>query len=207
MVWPAGVKLRRAVATEPGDLARHLGAQLRAGRERAGVSVRELARRIGVSASLLSQVERGLAQPSVGTLWAVVTELGLSLDGLFAPPAAGGDRERPAVVQRAAGRPALELGGGVVWERLTAGPDPDADFAFVTYPPGADSGAGEPPTRHEGREYGYVISGRLQIEVGSETLELGAGDAVAFGSQTPHRLRALGEDPVEAVWLNLRRHV
>lgn len=187
------------MATEPpGDL----GAQLRAGRERAGLSMRELARRIGVSASLLSQVERGLAQPSVGTLWAVVTTLGLSLDNLFAtePPP-----ERPAVVQRAATRPALELGGGVVWERLTASADPDADFAFVTYPPGADSGADDPPIRHQGREYGYVISGRLRIEVGTDTLELGPGDAVAFGSQTPHRFRAVGDEPVTAVWLNLRR--
>jgi transcriptional regulator with XRE-family HTH domain len=182
-----------------------LGAQLRAGRERAGVSVRELARRIGVSASLLSQVERGLAQPSVGTLWAVVTALGLSLDNLFAT--AHEQPERPAVVQRADGRPALELGGGVVWERLTASADPDADFAFVTYPPGADSGAEDPPTRHQGREYGYVISGRLRIEVGSETLELGPGDSVVFGSQTPHRFRAVGDEPVTAVWLNLRADV
>jgi transcriptional regulator with XRE-family HTH domain len=189
------------MATEPpGDL----GAQLRAGRERAGLSVRELARRIGVSASLLSQVERGLAQPSVGTLWAVVTALELSLDNLFANQRAP---DRPAVVQRAESRPALELGGGVVWERLTASHDPDADFAFVTYPPGADSGVDEPPTRHQGREYGYVISGRLRIEVGDETLELGPGDAVAFGSQTPHRFRALGDEPVKAVWLNLRPHV
>jgi transcriptional regulator with XRE-family HTH domain len=190
----------------PGDL----GAQLRAGRERAGLSVRELARRIGVSASLLSQVERGLAQPSVGTLWAVVTELGLSLDSLFAGPdetRGGDDEKRPAVVQRAASRPALELGGGVVWERLTAAADPDADFAFVTYPPGADSGADDPPTTHQGREYGYVISGRLGIEVGDQTLELGPGDAVAFGSDTPHRFRALGDEPVTAVWLNLRGRV
>lgn len=190
---------------EPADL-RDLGARLRAGREAAGLSVRELARRIGVSASLLSQVERGLAHPSVGTLWAVVTELGLSLDSLFAPA----DEERPAIVQRAAGRPALELDGGVVWERLTAGPDPDADFAFVTYPPGADSGAGDPPAQHRGREYGFVISGRLGIEVGDETLALGPGDSIAFGSDTPHRLRALGDEPVTTVWLNLRvgsRHV
>jgi transcriptional regulator with XRE-family HTH domain len=186
----------------PGDL----GAQLRAGRERAGLSVRELARRIGVSASLLSQVERGLAQPSVGTLWAVVTALGLSLDSLFAT-ADQRAADRPAAVQRAERRPALELGGGVVWERLTASADPDADFAFVTYPPGADSGADDPPMRHQGREYGYVITGRLRIEVGTETLELGPGDAVAFGSQTPHRFRAVGDEPVTAVWLNLRGRV
>ena len=112
-----------------------------------------------------------------------------------------------AIVQRAAKRPAIELGGGVVWERLTAAPDRDADFAFVTYPPGADSGADDPPTSHLGREYGYVIGGRLQIEVGDEVVELGPGDAVAFGSETPHRFRSLGDEPVTAVWLNVRARV
>jgi transcriptional regulator with XRE-family HTH domain len=182
-----------------------LGARIRAAREDAGLSVRGLARQIGVSPSLLSQVERGLAQPSVATLWAVVTELGLSLDGLFA---AAEQTDGPAaIVQRARGRPALELEGGIVWERLTAAPDRDADFAFVTYPPGADSGADDPPASHGGREYGYVIGGRLRIEVGDEVVELGPGDAVAFGSETPHRLRALGDEPVTAVWLNLRARV
>jgi transcriptional regulator with XRE-family HTH domain len=184
-----------------------LGARIREAREDAGLSVRGLARQIGVSASLLSQVERGLAQPSVATLWALVRELGLSLDALFAEPNGEPAAGRPAIVQRAAGRPAIELGGGVVWERLTAAPDRDADFAFVTYPPGADSGADDPPTSHLGREYGYVIGGQLQIEVGEEVVELGPGDAVAFGSETPHRFRALGDEPVTAVWLNVRARV
>jgi transcriptional regulator with XRE-family HTH domain len=182
-----------------------LGARIRAAREEAGLSVRGLARQIGVSPSLLSQVERGLAQPSVATLWALVTELGLSLDGLFA--AAEQTDGSAAIVQRAHSRPALVLEGGIVWERLTAAPDRDADFAFVTYPPGADSGADDPPASHGGQEYGYVIGGRLRIEVGDEVVELGPGDAVAFGSETPHRFRALGDEPVTAVWLNLRARV
>lgn len=171
------------------------------------MSVRGLAQEVGVSASLVSQIENGLAQPSVGTLWALVTALGLSLDSLFAAVAAGdGDREdRPAMVQRADGRPALQLDGGVRWERLSPAPDADADFAFVTYAPGADSGADDPPTSHRGKEYGYVISGRLGIDVGEQELELGPGDAIVFGSETPHRFRALGEEPVKAVWLNLAR--
>jgi transcriptional regulator with XRE-family HTH domain len=180
--------------------AEELGARLRAAREAQRLSLRELARRIGVSASLLSQVENGLAQPSVGTLWALVGELGVSLDGLFAGAAA----DQPTLVQRAGARPKLELSGGVLWERLSAAPDADADFAFVTYPPGADSGADDPPSSHRGKEYGYVVSGRLEIEVGSERLELGPGDSVVFGSETPHRFRALGDEPVTAVWLNLR---
>ena len=67
-----------------------LGAQVRAERQRRALSVRELARRIGVSASLISQVETGRAQPSVTTLMALVTELELSLDSLFSDGAPGG---------------------------------------------------------------------------------------------------------------------
>jgi transcriptional regulator with XRE-family HTH domain len=177
-----------------------LGARVRAEREAAGVSVRGLARRLGVSPSLLSQIERGLAQPSVATLWAIVTELGLSLDALFAT---GEEPERAPLVQRADGRTAIELDGGIRWERLTPAPDADADFAFVTYAPGGDSRADDPPATHRGKEYGFVVSGRLAIEVGDETVELGPGDAVVLRSGTPHRFRAVGDEVVRAVWLNL----
>jgi transcriptional regulator with XRE-family HTH domain len=191
------------VASEAADHRRRdLGARIRDGREAAGLTVRGLAREIGVSPSLVSQIENGIAQPSVGTLWAMVTALGLSLDSLFADAEPG---DRPAMVQRAAERPALELGDGVRWERLTVAPDADADFAFVTYAPGADSGADDPRASHRGKEYGYVITGRLGIDVGEEQLELGPGDAIVFGSETPHRFRALGDEPVTAVWLNLAR--
>jgi transcriptional regulator with XRE-family HTH domain len=183
-----------------------LGARIRAAREEAGLSVRGLARQVGISASLLPQVERGRAQPSVATLWALVGELGLSLDAMFTASAGDAGGATP-IVQRAANRAAIELDGGIIWERLTASPDRDADFAFVTYPPGADSGADDPPASHRGREYGFVIDGRLRIEVGDEVLELGPGDAVAFGSETPHRFRALGGEQVTAVWLNLRERV
>jgi transcriptional regulator with XRE-family HTH domain len=180
-----------------------VGARVRAEREAAGVSLRGLARRLGVSPSLLSQIERGLAQPSVGTLWGIVTELGLSLDALFA--ATGDGARRPTLVQRADDRTAIELEGGVRWERLSASPDPDADFAFVTYEPGTETRRDEPPATHRGKEYGYVVSGRLRIEVGDEVVELGPGDAIVFGSETPHRFRALGGEPAQAVWLNLAR--
>jgi transcriptional regulator with XRE-family HTH domain len=201
------------MAAEPAESRREalpseLGARIRRAREEHDLTLRALAARVGVSASLLSQLENGIARPSVGTLWAIVTELGLSLDSLFAEPDdrdAEDGGERPARVQRAAGRGTLDLDGGVRWERLTAGPDADADFAFVTYEVGADSGADDRPTSHRGKEYGFVIAGRLGIEVGHQSLELGPGDAVVFGSETPHRFRALGDEPVQAVWLNLAR--
>jgi transcriptional regulator with XRE-family HTH domain/mannose-6-phosphate isomerase-like protein (cupin superfamily) len=64
-----------------------LGERIRARRAELGLSVREIARRLNVSPSLISQIERGKATPSVGTLYAITTELGLSLDALFADPA------------------------------------------------------------------------------------------------------------------------
>jgi transcriptional regulator with XRE-family HTH domain len=62
-----------------------VGPRLRTYREQAGVGLRELARRVGISASMISQIETGKAQPSVSTLYAVVSSLGVSLDELFMP--------------------------------------------------------------------------------------------------------------------------
>lgn len=181
-----------------------LGGRIRAYREEAGVSLRELARRLDVSPSLLSQIERGLAQPSVSSLYAIVTELELSLDALFASPGEP-PTGQATLVQRADSRTTLELDGGIRWERLTPSPDPHATFAFVTYLPGGEARADDPRQSHVGREYGFVVSGRVEIEYGDETLQLGPGDSIVFGSDTPHRFRALGDEPARAVWLNLTR--
>jgi transcriptional regulator with XRE-family HTH domain len=68
----------------PQQIAEGVGAHLRARREEQGVSLRELARRLQISPSALSQIETGKSRPSVGTLYAIVSELRMSLDELFA---------------------------------------------------------------------------------------------------------------------------
>jgi transcriptional regulator with XRE-family HTH domain len=187
-----------------------LGPRIRSHRQTVGLSLRELARRLDVSPSLLSQVERGLAQPSVSTLWAIVTELGLSLDALFAMSAGeeSAGEEHPAQaqarVQRADDRRVLDLAGGVRWERLTPTTDADADFAYVTYPPGGGSADGSPAV-HRGKEYGYIVSGHLAVQVDSQEFVLGPGDSIVFSSEAPHRFRAVGAVPACAVWMNLTR--
>src|SRR6185312_9818799 len=65
-----------------------VGSHIRDRRQSLELSVRELARRVGLSASLISQIERGKATPSVATLYAITNELGLSLDELFSEGAA-----------------------------------------------------------------------------------------------------------------------
>ncbi|GGO94770.1 helix-turn-helix domain-containing protein [Wenjunlia tyrosinilytica] len=214
----------------PERFAADLGPRLRTERMRRKWSIRELARRIGVSASLISQIETGKSQPSVSTLYAIVTQLGGSLDDLFdsghsgpsprqALPALPAEAqpsapdEHPArlaeplsaMVQRAADRKTLELQGGVRWEQLTPRSVPGADFLHVTYEVGGASSLEGHFQRHGGREWGYIISGRLGVSVGFDTCELGPGDSIAFDSTVPHRLFTIGDEPVQAVWFVLGR--
>ena len=196
-----------------------LGPRLRLAREQRQLSVRELARRIGCSASLISQIERGVSVPSVGVLYSLATELDSSLDHLLfgaeprrpAAPAPGPDVQvgrapEPApsargIVQRAGGRNIIDLASGVRWERLTPGADAMTDFLEVIYSPGGHSTDERRPLRHDGREYGLVISGSLQANVGFESYELGPGDSIAFDSSTPHEYLNKTGEPVHAIWV------
>jgi transcriptional regulator with XRE-family HTH domain/quercetin dioxygenase-like cupin family protein len=217
-----------------------IGARLREAREARGLSLREIARRISVSPSFVSQVETGKASPSVGTLYSLVNELGLSLDEVMSDEpttngraagengwrdaaAEGGhgdaastkiawDHETPSMwprvgspLQRAAGRPTIRL-SGVTWERLTHEDDPFVDFLYVTYAPGASSAPDDRLMRHGGREYGHVISGRIDVQVGFEKYSLGPGDSLHFDSMTPHRLANPYEEACVAVWVVVARN-
>jgi len=186
-----------------------LGARLRAERDRIGLSQRELARRVGLSASLISQIETGQSKPSVGTLYAVVTELGISIDSLFrddqevaAPSVAPLGTAHPV---HPGERPHIDLGSGVHWERLTGEHEVGVDFLRVLYEPGGASTPDGSLMRHAGREYGIVLSGRLTVQLGFERHELAPGDSIAFDSTLPHRFANTSETPVEGIWFVVGR--
>lgn len=175
------------------------------------MTVREIARRVGVSPSLISQIERDKVNPSVSTLWGLVTVLGMAMGDLFsevdapsdphpvAPPVSDGP------VTAAGARATINLETGVHWERLTAGSDSLVEFLIAVYPPGAASCDENSLMRHSGKEYGYVLSGRLGVCIGFDEYELGPGMAISFDSSSPHRLWAIGEKPAEAIWFVIGR--
>ena len=188
-----------------------VGIRLREGREKRGISLRELARRVGVSPSLVSQIELDRVNPSVSTLYSLVTELGMTMGDVFgdnAQPAPRVVRERPGsrgLVTDPETRRVINLASGVRWERLTPDSDRDVEFLYVVYPVGAESCAENALVTHGGREYGYVTSGTLGVRVGFDEYELGPGASIAFDSSSPHRLWAIGGEPVHAVWLVIGR--
>jgi len=187
-----------------------VGSRLRLERERRKISLRELARRVGVSPSLVSQIELDRVNPSVSTLYALVTELGMTMSDVFgdtqqttrvvrAPRDGDGPVTRPGV------RRVINLASGVRWERLTPHSDPDVEFLHVVYPVGAESCPEDALVTHGGREYGYVSSGTLGVRVGFDEYELGPGASIAFDSSSPHRLWAIGDEPVHAIWVVIGR--
>lgn len=197
------------------DVPAALGPRLRAIRLARGIGLREVARRLELSPSSISQIETGKMQPSVRTLYAFAEELGVTVDEvLFASgpivptvPAVGPGPSAPSspgpglAVQRADERPAITLNSGVTWERLMFWGDEDVEFIEATYEPGGSSGPSEGFVRHNGHEFGYVLEGTLRVVVGFDEFVLGPGDVITFPSSTPHRLSNEGSVTVRAVWV------
>lgn len=193
-----------------------LAARLRVERQRHGLTLRRLAEQVGVSASMIWQIETGKSRPSVSTLYALTTALGISLEEVFGSAAevsgdavAGRAATAPSVRDAAPRlgpvvhpdeRPCLTLDTGVTWQRLGHLPHRSTDFLLITYPPAATSSSSGGLMRHSGYEYGYVTSGELVLTLGFDDHRLTAGDAVSFESATPHRYRNEGPEPAVGVW-------
>jgi transcriptional regulator with XRE-family HTH domain/quercetin dioxygenase-like cupin family protein len=192
-------------AATPAD---EIGGRVAAYRAQRGTKVSELARQVGVSPSLISQIERGQSRPSVSTLFAMSEALGVPVDAFFRAsgedpqPARHGQPVAPAepgasgaaaaqgpgdhrYVVRKGHRAALDIEGGVRWERLTPSTLDRVEFLELVYGPHAESN----PTlyRHPGTEMVLMLSGRLDIYVGFDRHELDPGDSIHFPSSLPHR--------------------
>ncbi len=212
-----------------------LGEKLRTARTNQNLSLRELATKAEVSASLLSQIENGKANPSVRSLHSIADALSVPVDYFFpngnldnseAKPASkvavdsltasqlraaraaaliddadlGFDDEPRSSVEpvvRASARPSIELLGGIIWERLTPGPEENIEFLRICYEVGAKSG--EKMSHHTGREFHFVLEGELVLELGFERYVLKAGDSITFDSTVPHRLSNGGQTQMQAI--------
>jgi transcriptional regulator with XRE-family HTH domain len=191
-----------------------LGARLRELRLEAGVSLRALAGRLGISPSAVSQIERGVMRPSVSRLIAYVGAIGVPLSAVFetgiekAPEGSAaaqaneysarqsgaadssGGAARTGQYQFAIRRswevaPIL-LGGGVTFRRLSPVPTPGVEFFESAYPPSSMSNAHGELLRHEGYEVGTVTAGELTVDFDTDVVTLAAGDSITFPCSRPH---------------------
>lgn len=189
-----------------------IGAQLRRARLSRGVSLRSVAHDLGVSASLISQVETGKSKPSVATLYAFANLLGVSLDdvlgleGTSPRPAQEHVAQKVPEVQRSAENPAIEMENGVRWERLAGGIGGPAESLLVTYEPGASSSPDGKLMRHPGVEYAYILEGVITLQLEDGVHQLGPGDSLQFDSMRSHLFANRGSSVARGLWFVVGRH-
>jgi transcriptional regulator with XRE-family HTH domain len=164
-----------------------LGPRVRSLREAMNLSLRELAERSGVSAPMLSQVERGETSPTLHTAHRIAHGLELRLSQLLRL-----DEEGAVSIVRARERrsgPVSRSDGGHVYEILTPPlPGQRAELSRHTLAPGAVTGGpGDPPMHEPGsRESALVQSGTVVLHCDGAAYKLPAGDCVTFDADLPH---------------------
>jgi transcriptional regulator with XRE-family HTH domain len=178
-----------AVAT-PEQL--RIGPRVRALREGMDLSLRDLAERSGVSAPMLSQVERGETSPTLSVAGRIASGLELTLSQLLRL-----DESEGVTVVRASDRLGVRRGGHSYDVATPALPGQRAELTIHTLEPGAATGGpGDPPMHEPGsRETALVCEGAVRLVCGDETYDLGEGDAVTFDADLPHHFENPGERP------------
>ncbi|TQL02869.1 helix-turn-helix domain-containing protein [Cellulomonas sp. SLBN-39] len=183
-----------------------LGARLRALREARGLTLREVGGRLGISASAVSQIERGVLRPSVNRLFELVTAVDATLVDVFG--SGGTDQvelSAPApdgyVVRRAVEAEQVTLEGGVTFRRLSPGVSHDVDFFESTYPPHTVAGRQHELITHRGYEIGTVTRGELTVDFADERVVLRPGDTISYACSSPHRLSNRSDDVTVATWV------
>jgi transcriptional regulator with XRE-family HTH domain len=169
-----------------------VGPRVRALREAMGLSLRDLAVRSGVSAPMLSQVERGETSPTLAVAGRIAGGLELTLSQLLRL-----DEGHHVVISRE-GRRRRYSRGGHQYEELTPPlPGQRADVSLHLLKPGAATGGeGDPPMHEPGsRETAVVLEGDLVLVVDGARHELGTGDGVTFDADLAHHFENESDEP------------
>jgi len=171
-----------------------MGARVRSLRRERGLTLKALGARAGLSHPFLSQLERGLARPSLASIERIAGALGVSVSDLWtpsappAPPRLIRHADGPTVPHPAAGAP------GRLRELAPHG-DPLAAHEWT----GGSRRWPRETTQLEGQVLVYVIRGALEVEVADAAHALGEGDTLLFDGRQPHRMRRTGGPATRAL--------
>lgn len=170
-----------------------IGAAIRDRRKRLGMTLQALAAGSGLSAPFLSQVERDQAMPSLTSLTAIASALGVEMSYFVGAPPPG------QVVRRGDAPEVMPFpGSSAVYARLSGRHEErKMEALHITVPPGAAS----PLARREGEGFWYVLSGTLSVWMGQEHFVLNAGDSAHFDQRHPYRMRNEGDGDVKMIWV------
>ena len=173
-----------------------VGNEIKRLRKLRGRTLEQLAAGAGVSAGLLSQVERGQGNPSFNTLVQVAHALGIPVARLMV-----GEQISSPVVRRSERR-RLNLGANddlVLMELLTARLDSALEAIRIVAEPGYSTE--DTPFVHDGEEFGIVLEGTHAVNVGGAHYVLQAGDSISYSSTIPHWYENPGDVTSVSLWV------
>lgn len=177
-----------------------VGAHIRTLRKERGMTANQLAEAAGISAGLVSQLERGLANPSFTTLIQVAHALDIPVGRLFHLQ----EQHRSPVVRsnerRRLDGHGLAADDGSTYELMTPDLNGALEATWVETPPGYDTGA--TPYRHNGEEFGVVLSGTKDVYLDGVRYRLGPGDSIRYASTIPHWYVNPGDETCTAIWVS-----
>jgi XRE family transcriptional regulator, regulator of sulfur utilization len=178
------------------DPVASIGPRIRLLRDAMSLSLRDLADRSGVSAQMLSQVERGETSPTLAVAAKIAAGLELTLSQLLRL-----DEGEHIAVSRAAGRRQSRRGGHRIEELTPPLPGQRADVSLHVLDPGAGTGGAADPPMHEpgSRETAVVLAGSLALVLEGARTELQEGDSVTFDADLPHHFENEGIQPTRFI--------
>ncbi|ACB86129.1 helix-turn-helix domain-containing protein [Natranaerobius thermophilus] len=171
-----------------------IGETIKKLRQTKDLKLKDVSEETGISTGLLSQIERGQVQASLGSLWKISKALEVPLGSFFEEL----NREKVSVVRKE-DRKQLDIPrSNVIYQLLSPDMNRKIEMLLVTL----KSGEVEEHEKvtHEGEECGLVIKGKLGITVGDETITLEEGDSAYFDSTIPHRFFNPGDEESISVW-------
>jgi len=170
----------------------NLGKRLRALRNEQGLTLVQLGQQVGLSASYLSQIERGETMPSLSRLTTIAKALDVEVGYFFED-----DVSAPCIIRLNQGQRLSGTANAIV-ELLSADPtDKKIQPYRLVYQPGASRD--QPPT-YPGEELGFILKGQLTVTVGEETFVLKAGDSIHYQTLQPYSWRNEGDEECIAIW-------
>jgi transcriptional regulator with XRE-family HTH domain len=175
--------------------AEDLGQRVKAFREMRGMSLRTLGARAQVSPSLLSQLENGRANASIGSLRRISEALGASLTDLF------DDKHTVAShLLRKADRPELTMQEGTRKYAITRAPLHHLEVYAAEFDPGGSTGE-DAYVHGDSQEILLVLRGMVTASLDQDVYELNAGDSIEYRSSVPHRVTNTGNAMAEVLWI------
>ena len=188
---------QKEIAAAAAQTLRVIGQRLRELRQARGMTLQALAEQSGISASMLSMVERGQASPSLLSMSALAHCLESSIADLLANKS-----PKPvSILRRFSEAAPFSSADGVLRRVLCLDPDREVEITWNIYPPGI--GNHPEGIEHDGFEYGLCLEGELTVIVDGITYILERGDTIHFHSRRRHRIFNRTDRETVALWFNL----